>query len=63
MTHVAVRRHHRVENINEEVGGRWSEMMVEDDGQLEGQLFQREGGESLRIQDLDDGFQEVFRKL
>ena len=38
-------------------------MMVEDDGQLEGQLFQREGGESLRIQDLDDGFQEVFRKL
>ena len=39
------------------VGG-WLEMLLEEDVRLEGWVFQREGGERLIIQDLDEGFQE-----
>ena len=43
--------------------GIWLDLLVEQDGQLEGWFLQREGGERLRIQDLDEGFQEVLREL
>ena len=42
---------------------RWLEVLMEQYGRLEGWVFRGKGGERLRIQDLDEGFQEVLREL
>ena len=43
--------------------GRWSEVLVEQDGRLEGWMLQGKEGERLRIQDLYKGFQEGLGEL
>ena len=43
--------------------GIWLEVLVEEDGKLEGWVFQIEGGERLRIHDKEEGFKEGFREL
>ena len=43
--------------------GIWLEVLVEQDGQLKGWVFQGKGGYRIRVQDLDYGFQEVLREL
>ena len=42
--------------------GRWLELLVEEDGWLEGWVFQREGGERLMILYLYEVFQEGFQE-
>ena len=43
--------------------GRWLEVLVEEDLKLEVWVLQREGGEMLMIQDLDEVLQEGLIEL
>ena len=43
--------------------GRWLEVLVKQDGRLEGLVFQIEEGERLMVLDLNEGFQEGLREV
>ena len=43
--------------------GRWIDVLVEEDRRLEGWMFQREGGERICIQYLEEVFYEALREL